>query len=684
MLLPFILALGLIGTFFLSGYAIATHMLRVRDTLSVAALTSTIGLAVYLFLVNALGYLIPIRASFGLSLTIIAGLALLAFLRERNAGHPLFPSLTDRPPRRVVLILASIILIAGYAYARDRGSDEWVWTTYPMPATIIERNFPVMEPANPWERTNYHYAPQLYVAAAVWLTDISLASAHATLPLLSCAGIVLCAAALAWRLSKSWTATWLAAAMALAASGLFWLQGIWLIRDLVYQFILHTPLPPIPDMTDTAFRWLTPTIRNIPSQSFLPMLGHRALALGGAFLWSFLLCVQTIWTDRLSKSSLIAWMFLAIIVGAGVALTFEASLVLTLGSLVLLCAALLIQAIGKPSARERVIRIIALSAVIAATVTMISLVQGGPLTALHGSVSPASFSPNLTGRLEITIDERGPETIGVWEWPYLRDFSLHLIALPLLLIWIIRRKRGDPFLLLLLTIGIVHFAAPLLISYRPQPHNMLRLFQTAFSVTSFLIAIMAWQHIFVKESRRPASVRIAIALIIAAMLMAGTLNAVVRLAFPTLRLEAAALWPPMPPLDPDLRTMHGWAKEHSTLDDRFYIREDYFEKDLVFRDWVYKYRMLFSGETGRYVIGYANINRLAPDIERNLRMIEQSCATASFEVFDIRYLVIPRREQAEWYERECEKDVWAPVYDGGSDARPFPRIYERADAAAPS
>ena len=224
MLTSALLLLGILGILGIFGLLVARE-LGVTDWITGMAMSATFGLAAWLFLMNGLGYLLPIRTAMtgSMLLMIIADAALL-FRRQGKLG--------ERPPLKILLGLLAIIVLAGLAYARDPGSDAWAWTHFPLAATILEGNFPIHDPSVPWDILAYHYGPGLLAAAMTHLSGATLAATYALQPMLNVAAIVLFAAAIAWRVTRSWTAAAISGVLALGGAGLFWLYGFFLASDL--------------------------------------------------------------------------------------------------------------------------------------------------------------------------------------------------------------------------------------------------------------------------------------------------------------------------------------------------------------------------------------------------------------------------------------------------------------------
>jgi hypothetical protein len=658
---------------------------------------------VYLVLVNALAYALPfaIAARLGLLLCLggSAGILLSAYARGE---FPPSPSELALPPRRVAALLGTVIALAGLAFARNAGSDEWSWFHLPLPATILEGNFPIRWVTMPWYPMAYHYAPALLVASLSSLTGLSLVASHALLPPLSAAGIVLFAGALAYELSRSWRTAALCGILALAAGGLFWLQGLWLLNDLFQHTILQLSIDP---PTETAFRWLTPTIRNMPAQPLLMMLGHRPIALGSAFTFALLSMMHGTWESP--REQRIWWVLTSIVLGLALALTMETTLVVLLGVLMVTVIALLFW--KHPLARRTALLTLAFALLTLA----LALLQGGVLSTLTGYVGLSTFSLKLDFLLELG-GTRGEETVALWEWRFWRDLGPHLVLLVLAISSFLQRmklrgltpvassdallgiaaeprtrghavstspsvhhfsttsrpwppgargKGGSPFLLFLSLLAASHFLLPLFVVYETHPANLQRLLTIGFALSSLVIGLFlgtAWAA-SASHWRRSA-----IGAVVTAMLLASSLHAPLRLLFPTLELEGTPLFPRMPEVTALEEKLYGWVREHSTIEDPFYL---YVPDDLP--EGMSKRSMLFATETGRSTIGQEEV--MPPsDLVPLLNAMHERCETEAFEELGVRHLVVETEEQATWFREHCNPDAWLLQY--GEELQE-PRIY---------
>lgn len=643
---------GVLGLF---GAALAIAVLRVRDTFGILAFAFSAGAAFYMVLSNALGYILPIRTSFTLTLLLLlaAALGMVAWGR-RSARQAGIRMPFEVPPRRILITVLAVFIAVGLAYARDRGSDEWVPTHFAFPALILEGNFPIREMDFPWERTTYHYGYTLLVAGITHTTGLSLAHAHAFLPPIAAAGILFFAGAIAWNLRRSWGAAALAAILTLGGAGLFWLYTIPLARDLFAAYVEGAAVDPSP------FRWLTPAIRSIHAGPLLMMLGHRAIALGGASFFGVLYCLQGA-LGRSTCRQALPWIITAIVFGAALANTMETTFVPLL-------AALAAYALAAPLFGARLTKhLVFVAAAFILPSILIAVTQGGPLSEMHGSTGTGAFTWNLSGRI-YHDNNIGNDSIAAWDLRFWRDYGFHLVLFLGATAFFWRRRKTAPFALLLVLLALMHFAVPVVLFYGVFPAQLLRFFYVYFSLGSLLIALMLWEAFFAVPSRRIIG-----SIVVVMLLTASALNTLVRLTFPSLRLQATEVFPSMPRVDAAQSAMHAWVRQNTTLEDYFFVATVWNNQDARTME---KDRLIFAFSAARFAISFGNHSTPAPEITAHIRAMNERCANDAFDALHVRYIVVPTERQAAWFAAECDRARWRPVFTGGEM---YPIIYERAE-----
>ncbi|MDD4319305.1 MAG: hypothetical protein PHW10_03205 [Candidatus Peribacteraceae bacterium] len=644
-----ILCFGILGW---TGYVLGRRVLKVRDVLALAGFVCSGGIALYIVFTNALAYILPFRSAAWAALGIL-GASTLALSLHRTS----LPAL-ERPPRRLLIFLLSVILLTGLAYMRDRGSDEWTQPHFALPATMLEGNFPPVDVAAPWEKSGYHYAPSLLVAAFTAVTGLPLPASQAAIPLLSVASIVLFAAAFGRRLSGSWGIGAFAGIMSLAASGFFWMSGLSrLLQDIRTVFFLHLPLDP-PHVT--VWRGVTHMIHHLPANAPLMALGHRPVSLGFAFTFALLWILFSLATEPFTRRAA-PKLLLAILLGTALALTLETTLVLLLATLtVAFLLFFIMERMGKPMGDIPSGRLLLIAFLFSVPTLFIASVQGGPMSMIGTSIEPSAFRLHLDGLLY--VDKTMDIALPIMGWTFWRNYGPHVLLTVLSTVFFLRRRNGAAIVLLLL--AAAHFVFPLIFVYAPYPLTLNRLFYVTFTFASITGAVALARSVFASPSK---SLRLAGALFVTCMLVAGTLNAAVRLALPTLRLERSTFFPTLPvPTEAEAK-LYAWARSGSTLHDVFYIQEGEPSGEYVHD------RLLFIIRTGRFAVGRdERLTTTATDREPDLISLSRSCDADAAQALGIRYLVLLGTSHDAWFRRECDPSRWKLSF-GLSTA--LPRTY---------
>ena len=643
MLISALLLLGVLGILGIFGVLVARE-LGVTDWMAALAMGSAFGLATWLFLMNVLAYLLPVPAAITASILLIIcadGILLFSGRNERLREHP---------PLKIAAVVFAIIALAGLAYARDPGSDAWAWTHFPLASTILQGNFPIHDPSVPWDILAYHYGPALLAAGMTHLTGATLAAAYAVQPVLNIAAIVLFAATIAWRMTRSWPAAAVSGALALGGAGLFWLHGFYLIGDLWNFYVLHEPIVPA---GETPFRWLAHAVRILYASPPLMQMNHKPIGMGIAFLFGFLFCViETLDRgDRHRHRAL--WSLAAVIFGAGVALTLETSLAATAAASTAFIVLLALGEMRNPIEKSRWLKVGApLIAVIALTL-IIAKMQGGVLSVLRNDVGAQSFAFGFDGRIHF---DGGPmetrDTIALWEWRFFREYGIHMFLLLAALVYGWKNRREHPGLLFLCLIAGVHFAIPLFVRFLPREHEMNRLFFPAFGVSSLIIGIFLWETCF---KNKKTWKRIAATVCIAAMLVASAAHIPVRLLFPTLRIERTSLFPSLPTASAEEHALYAWVKGRTTLNDIFFApptSKGDFPKRAV----------AFATHTGRFTTGASTFVPPSKEILPDFTAMVERCDSAAMKRLSVHYAVLLTQDDETWFKKTCTSKAWKAVY----------------------
>jgi hypothetical protein len=661
-----LLCVGVLAVLVFAGWAVAYGM-GVRDGAAAIGFASTLGIALFVTFSNALGYALPIRCAFIVALLLVAAIGIVAFAMGLSKKRK--TSTWSWPSKSLLLLIIAITLVTALAYVRDRGSDEWSWPHFALPVTIIEGNFPIVEPAMPWQPLEYHYGAPLFVAGLSSLTGISVALSQALIPLFCAIGILWFGLALGKKLSGSWGGGTLAAVMGYMAGGLFWLLGVFLARDLFKQLVLHVPTP-----NGNPFWWLTFTIRNLYAQGLMPMLGHRPTALGGVFLFGFLYVFHEALHEK-SVKKLSILLAIAFTFALQLALSSETTFIMLPAALGLHLLLSLIDVVRKKGSASWK-KLLICSAIVWIPALIVAGIQGGPLTSHTNIASDGAFIINWIPRMPIGTNVR--TYLYLTDAVFWRDYGIHFVLLLAATVWVWRTRGFSSFLSFLCIVGGSHLALPFLITYTSSTASMQRLLTVGFAVGSFVIALFLWETALKPglKTRYARCKRWSAIIVIIAVLLAAVLNAPIRLFFPSLRFESTPLLPPMPEQSIEQAEFHRWIHDNTTLNDRFYLYEDIYYPDYDDRIQMLNDRLIFTTYTGRYAIGWGNFTNPLGTQYDDLRAIMEKCDVAAFKDLGIKYVVLPREEvHAKWFTSHCKTRDWNLVRESVQDKN-FLKLYE--------
>lgn len=635
------LAIAILALLVLSGFLTCVFVCQEKNGIAAVGFSVVLGPAAFLFLSNAIGYIVPIQQSFRISAALLAlwSAGILWVYRSRLEKM----CTLDWPPRKLLTLIVCLTALTGFAFARFPGSDYWTYTHLPLPATIAAGNFPVYEVGNPWHKISYHYGTQLIAAGIISLTGVQLTTAHAFMPPIAAIGILFLAVSLAWCISKNWKASTLAGVLALCGTGFYWLRGVFLADDLIQQYLLGNTV-------DTPFKWLTPTIRNMNAHAPLMMLGHRAISMGIGFLLGTLYAIKTSWETR--GTVRITWITIGIICATATALTLETSFVL-------LVPAILTFILALPVLKQQWTTSLSMQQVligggcIIGIALLIAKFQGGPLTSLNNQVGVSSFELSLDGRIHV---DGGPakETIALWDWLFIRDYGpiVLLSMLSFLFFWK-QRSHYPAFVFFVFILALGHALVPFLFIYKPFEANLNRLIFVYFGLSGITGGIYLWEQ-WISNSVHIK--RIVGVLWTGGMLTAATMHIPVRLLFPMLELRPTPLFPQMPAITQAQSELYDWIRNNTAQTDWFFVYET--KTDPVTLDS----RIIFPIYTGRFPVGFGETYSVTPQERAYIENLHATCSQQAFANLGIRYLVLPTPQQAKWFWNHCVTDTWETVY----------------------
>ncbi|HPH52026.1 MAG TPA: DUF2298 domain-containing protein [Candidatus Portnoybacteria bacterium] len=158
---------------FFFGYQLAERILKQLSKETLIALSGLIGIGFYIFLINVLGYIIPINVAFYLVLLIFLLYGMCCFLRHRSNKREWG---INKKWRKIILILAILSIVVTFIVDNryPLGGDQVLLTCIPTAATIAEGNFPPQAIWMPQYPLRYHYGAHLFTAAIYKVTGLPL------------------------------------------------------------------------------------------------------------------------------------------------------------------------------------------------------------------------------------------------------------------------------------------------------------------------------------------------------------------------------------------------------------------------------------------------------------------------------------------------------------------------------
>lgn len=164
---------------FFFGWEVARAALKERRIERLIALSLLLGPALYVFFVNMLTLAWPGRTDvFYLVVLCFLAFALAsAVLRSKRGGEALVWEVEKR--WRMVACGAALALFVTIFGIAMRHTFDYAIMREPTAATMMEGNLPPVEIWNPTERLEYHYAPDLLVAATAKATGLPLSVVYA-------------------------------------------------------------------------------------------------------------------------------------------------------------------------------------------------------------------------------------------------------------------------------------------------------------------------------------------------------------------------------------------------------------------------------------------------------------------------------------------------------------------------
>jgi len=159
---------------FFFGYQFAQKILKQSSKEILVALTGLIGVGFYVFLINIIGYVIPIKTTFYLVLLFFLLFGIYIF--KKNKPKRIIKEENDRIWIKIILSIAVLFTVITFLIDNryPLGGDQVLLTCIPTAATIAEGNFPPRAIWMPQYPLRYHYGVHLFAAAIYKVTGVPL------------------------------------------------------------------------------------------------------------------------------------------------------------------------------------------------------------------------------------------------------------------------------------------------------------------------------------------------------------------------------------------------------------------------------------------------------------------------------------------------------------------------------
>lgn len=453
------------------GYLFSFVVLRERRLFAVVPFAVIIGANAYNFFVNLSAYFIPITVAPQIVFAIFAVVDILLFWFARRKGIGLRPEPGGLMPRQTKIVFAvaiALTLLAGGFALRSLGFDDLSVGHLSLVSTILEGNFPVMDPAAPDRPIEYHYGADLLTAALAKAAAVPPWLGYDIQVLLFAGTAFLMAFVLAFDMSGRWRGALIASLLMLLGAGLTWLRFTDGIAPLWQKFVLGAEV-------DAPWKFLAAmTGPRINTSILVRMFNHNAMVGFPVMLFAIALFFRMagLARRRLAVHAVVAGVALGYL-----ALNLETNFVILSGAIATAIAAVLFLSRWFPLPITDRRSFAAASLAVLAIGAALAFFQGGILSTLLSGGGRSSF---VIARNFLTLDFTvspwsDPYPVRLFSWTMVEEFGLVLLLfVPALIAY--RRNAQALFLAL---IASTAFLAPFLVLYETRPHEMKRLFGIA-------------------------------------------------------------------------------------------------------------------------------------------------------------------------------------------------------------
>jgi hypothetical protein len=612
------------------GYISSSLLLEEKKISILVPFSILIGLGGYMFLVNAVSYVVPIKEAVWL---VLIGFGVFSASQLLSKGIGAFSPEIDFSKKELQILFGLALLvsvISGAVQLRAFDNDDLAHLSFA--STISEGNFPVMNPMDPDTILSYHYGPDLLAAATHNVTQIPLLQDY-DIQMFFFSGLTfLLSFLLAFYITDNFYTSIVASIFFFYGSGLLFLNITNGFSPLYHRYVLGEQVAGqwkfIADMLwPKISNFYTYAIRNYTSVMGTPIML--------AVVYLYFKCVDE--NHARTKDAI----FIGLLLG-GLALSLETSFVILAFVLALI---LLWKIYLFTTSKDRVMQHhygtgIRLIAGILFIGSAVAVLQGGILSASIESIGTrqVSSSENVQifslnkNPLELAIGSTVEDTIPLYSPTFLKEFGLLLLLFPIAVIVFRRDKK----IIFLSSVGIVAFLIPILVIYVARPWEMARVFTVSTTIFSFVSALLVC-FLF---NRYKKSLKIKSALIVISLMVI----------FGGLAFQLVCMVTPFSNFGKIHVPFIASPLQPSILDSRVY---EWIRINTVHSARFYPYSEILIFETGRMSPGY--YLGLSPESKIPLyKDIADNCSAVSLKKLGINYLIVsPDGFSSETFSKKC-------------------------------
>jgi hypothetical protein len=264
---------------FFFGYQISGWLFKGGQIEKLIALAGLIGSGLYVFLINVIGYFVPIKITFYLVLLMFIIIGFILFFKNK----PRVLSYGIDEKWRKILLATTLLLVIITFVVDNRfplGGDQALLTGVPSAATIAEGNFPPKAIWMPQYPLRYHYGVNLFAAAIYKITGLPLYMSYDIQVAILVGVLFLLGFIFIRELTKNNKKALTSSILMLYAGSLVFLKGISGISILYNKYFLHqymyAPFKFVFEMVEALFSrpsivWMTTFPSNV--LSFVLVIG---------------------------------------------------------------------------------------------------------------------------------------------------------------------------------------------------------------------------------------------------------------------------------------------------------------------------------------------------------------------------------------------------------------------------